>query len=56
LTFGLFYFLPINIGIRASSLIPMGCCEPAITNYDMVEKTIEVRSSLDSWSSSLRFG
>jgi IS605 OrfB family transposase len=36
----------VNIGIKASSLIPMGCCEPAITNDDMVGEIIEVRSSL----------
>ena len=36
----------INIGVRASSLLPMGCREPARTSDEMVEKTIEVGSSL----------
>jgi len=36
----------INIGIKASSSMPVGCREPAVTNDDMVEETIEVGSFL----------
>jgi len=35
----------INIGIRASSLMPIGRCEPAVTNNDRAEEALEVRSS-----------
>jgi len=36
----------INIGIKASSSMPVGCREPAVTNDDMVEETVEVGSFL----------
>jgi len=36
----------INIGIKASSLLPMGCREPARTNNEMVGETIEVGSPI----------
>ena len=36
----------INIGIRAGSLIPMGCREPARTSDEMVGETIEVGSPI----------
>jgi len=42
----------INIGIRASSLMPMGCGEPAVTNDDRAEEALEVRSSLRAGSGS----
>jgi len=32
----------INIGIKASSSMPVGCCEPARTSNEMVGETIEV--------------
>ena len=47
---GLEYNADINseiiIGVRASSILPMACREPAVTNDDMVGETIEVGSSL----------
>ncbi|MHA1835487.1 MAG: RNA-guided endonuclease InsQ/TnpB family protein, partial [Candidatus Odinarchaeia archaeon] len=36
----------VNIGVRVGSLIPTGCCEPAVTNNDRAEEALEIRSSL----------